>query len=61
MMTESSIASGLPQIFGPQKLPKKVPISIRVSPETAEYFRSTGKGWQGRINEILKEYIAHHK
>ena len=46
---------------GPQKLPKKVPISIRVSPETAEYFRSTGKGWQGRINEILKEYIAHHK
>ena len=46
---------------GPQKSPKKVPISIRVSPETAEYFRSMGKGWQGRVNEILKEYIAHHK
>ena len=46
---------------GPQKSPKKIPISIRVSPEVAEYFRSEGKGWQGRINNVLKEYVAHHK
>ena len=46
---------------GPQKLPKKVPISLRVSPEVAEYFRSAGKGWQSRIDKILKEYVAHHK
>ena len=46
---------------GPQKSPTKIPISIRVSPEVAEYFRSEGKGWQGRINNALKEYIAHHK
>ncbi|HED13960.1 MAG TPA: hypothetical protein ENI62_09975 [Gammaproteobacteria bacterium] len=46
---------------GPQKLPTKIPISIRVSPEVAEYFRSEGKGWQGRINNVLKEYVAHHK
>jgi uncharacterized protein (DUF4415 family) len=46
---------------GPQKSPTKIPISIRVSPEVAEYFRSEGKGWQGRINSVLKEYVAHHK
>ena len=46
---------------GPQKSPTKIPISIRVSPEVAEYFRSEGKGWQGRINNVLKEYVAHHK
>jgi len=46
---------------GAQKSPTKIPISIRVSPEVAEYFRSAGKGWQGRIDNILKDYVAHHK
>lgn len=46
---------------GPQKAPTKVPISIRVSPEVAEYFRAAGKGWQSRIDHVLKEYVAQHK
>ncbi|MEE8056691.1 MAG: BrnA antitoxin family protein [Pseudomonadales bacterium] len=46
---------------GPQKTPTKVPISIRISPEVAEYFRAAGKGWQGRIDRVLKEYVAGHK
>jgi len=33
----------------------------RVSPEVAEYFRAKGKGWQGRIDSVLKDYVAHHK
>lgn len=28
--------------------------SIRLDPEVIEKFRSTGPGWQGRINDILK-------
>ena len=46
---------------GSQKSPTKIPISIRVSPEVANYFRAKGKGWQNRIDSILKEYVAHHK
>ncbi len=46
---------------GPQKSPTKIPISIRVSPEVAEYFRAKGKGWQGRIDNVLKDYVDHHK
>jgi uncharacterized protein (DUF4415 family) len=46
---------------GSQKSPTKIPISIRVSPEVAEYFRSAGKGWQTRIDNVLKEYVADHK
>ena len=46
---------------GPQKSPTKIPISIRVSPEVAEYFRSAGKGWQGRMDNVLKDYVADHK
>ena len=46
---------------GPQKSPTKVPISIRVSPDVAEFFRAKGKGWQGCIDNVLKDYVAHHK
>ena len=46
---------------GAQKAPTKVPISIRVSPEVAEYFRAKGKGWQGRMDRVLKEYVEQHK
>ncbi|PHS27508.1 MAG: hypothetical protein COA83_00415 [Methylophaga sp.] len=46
---------------GSQKSPTKVPISIRVSPDVAEFFRAKGKGWQGRIDNVLKDYVAHHK
>lgn len=35
-------------------------ITIRLSHEVTEYFRATGKGWQTRIDEALKEYVATH-
>lgn len=46
------------RVRGPQKTPVKVPISIRLNPEVVYYFKSQGKGWQTRINEVLAEYIT---
>jgi uncharacterized protein (DUF4415 family) len=43
---------------GPQKKAKKVPVSIRLSPEVVDYFRAKGSGWQSEIDEALIEYIA---
>lgn len=43
---------------GRQKSPTKQPVSIRLSPEVVAYFRATGKGWQTRIDDVLKEWIA---
>ena len=43
---------------GKQKAAKKVAISIRINPEVDEYFRGTGAGWQGRINEVLANYVV---
>jgi uncharacterized protein (DUF4415 family) len=43
---------------GPQKAPKKVPISIRLSPEVVEGLRATGSGWQGRADEVLKSWLT---
>jgi uncharacterized protein (DUF4415 family) len=42
---------------GPQKAPKKVPISIRLSPDVAEGLRATGNGWQSRANEALRSWL----
>ena len=30
-------------------------ISIRLDPDVVAKFKATGKGWQGRINEVLKQ------
>lgn len=45
---------------GPQKKPTKVLIAMRYSPEVLAYFKSTGKGWQIRMDEVLKEWIKKH-
>jgi uncharacterized protein (DUF4415 family) len=42
----------------PPSLNKKQLVSIRYSPEVLEYFKSTGEGWQARIDGVLKEYIS---
>lgn len=43
---------------GPQKAPRKVPISIRLSPDVAEGLRATGEGWQRRADEVLRSWLA---
>ncbi|MBN9340305.1 MAG: hypothetical protein ABT02_02815 [Comamonadaceae bacterium SCN 68-20] len=45
---------------GPQKTPTKVPTTIRLSPEVVAFFRSTGDGWQSRMDGVLREYVAQH-
>ncbi len=39
---------------GPQKAPTKVAVQLRLDRDVVERFRASGKGWQSRINEILK-------
>jgi uncharacterized protein (DUF4415 family) len=43
---------------GPQKTSKKVPISIRLSPDVAEGLRATGNGWQSRADQALRSWLA---
>jgi uncharacterized protein (DUF4415 family) len=46
---------------GPQKAPKKVPISIRLSPDVVEGLRATGNGWQVRADEALRSWLSERK
>jgi uncharacterized protein (DUF4415 family) len=42
---------------GPQKAPTKKLVSLRLSPEVIDHFKSTGRGWQTRIDGALLESI----
>jgi uncharacterized protein (DUF4415 family) len=62
----------LPELFGaklaaemlkpkkngrPRTESPKIFTGIRLDPEVLEAFRATGKGWQTRINDALKEWL----
>ena len=63
----------LPQLFGeeaarkmlkprgrpPVEFPKER-INIRLSHEVVEHFKSTGEGWQTRIDAALRQFITEH-
>jgi uncharacterized protein (DUF4415 family) len=63
----------LPQLFGPkiaQQMLKprgrpraehpKERINIRLSHEVIEHFKSSGAGWQTRIDSALRQFITEH-
>jgi uncharacterized protein (DUF4415 family) len=35
-------------------------VSVRYSPEVLAYFKSTGEGWQSRMDHVLREYVTRH-
>jgi uncharacterized protein (DUF4415 family) len=39
---------------------KKLLVSVRYSPEVVAYFKSTGEGWQSRMDGVLRQYVASH-
>lgn len=42
----------------PKSANAKQLVSVRYSPEVLEYFKSTGEGWQSRMDGVLREYVA---
>jgi len=46
---------------GPQKAPTKDRVGLRLDHDVVEYFRSTGPGWQSRINDILAAHVKQQR
>lgn len=44
----------------PKSENKKLLVSVRYSPEVVAYFKSTGDGWQSRMDGVLRQYVARH-
>ena len=61
-------ASSLPQslqqklgVRGPQKTPTKERVTIRLSRSVVDTFRSSGEGWQTRVDAALQDWLKNHK
>ena len=46
---------------GQQKSPTKASTTIRLSRDVLDFFRAGGSGWQSRIDDALKEWVASHR
>ncbi len=44
----------------PRSENKKLLVSVRYSPEVVAYFKSTGEGWQSRMDGVLRKYVTRH-
>jgi uncharacterized protein (DUF4415 family) len=42
----------------PKSENRKLLVSVRYSPEVVAYFKSTGEGWQSRMDSVLRRYVA---
>lgn len=51
-MVPAKALRGRPPLPNPKQL-----VSVRYSPEVLAYFRSTGEGWQARMDGVLKRYV----
>lgn len=45
---------------GPNKLPTKEQVAVRYSPEVLAAFRATGRGWQTRMDNALRDWLETH-
>lgn len=57
-MLPPEVLKAFPRTRGSQKAARKVPVSIRLSPEVVERFKATGPGWQSRIDDVLKKAVG---
>jgi uncharacterized protein (DUF4415 family) len=60
-LTDAQLAAMVPMrsLRGrPKSEEKKLLLSVRYSPEVVAFFKATGKGWQSRMDSVLKEYVA---
>lgn len=42
---------------GKQETPGKVPVTIRLDADLVERLRATGRGWQTRLNDTLRDVV----
>ena len=60
----SSLPHSLQQklgVRGPQKTPTKERVTIRLSRTVVDTFRSSGEGWQTRVDAALQDWLKKHK
>ena len=52
--------SAIRKARGPNRNPTKEQVAIRLDRDVLSAFRAGGQGWQTRMNNALKEWLAEH-
>jgi uncharacterized protein (DUF4415 family) len=67
-LKQFKLAGSLPPLLqsklgvrGPQKAPTKERVTIRLSRDVVDSFRSTGEGWQSRVDAALQDWLKKRK
>ncbi len=47
-------------VRGPQKTPTKVATTLRFDADVLEALKATGRGWQTRVNDAMREWVKTH-
>ena len=58
VVKQQGVAVG--RVRGPGKHPLKEQVSVRYSPDVLAAFRATGRGWQTRMDEALRDWLKSH-
>lgn len=51
---------GMRGMRGPQKSPTKVATTIRFDADILSQLKASGKGWQTRVNDAVREWLKTH-
>jgi uncharacterized protein (DUF4415 family) len=57
-LSEAQLKTMVPLRGRPKSANPKTLVSVRYSAEVLAYFKSTGVGWQSRMDEVLRRYVS---
>lgn len=59
-LKQNGIEVGRAKTRGPNRRPTKEQVAVRYSPDVLAAFRATGRGWQTRMDEALRDWLETH-
>jgi len=59
-LKQGGVEAGHAKTRGPNRRPTKEQVEVRYSPEVLAAFRATGRGWQTRMDEALRDWLKNH-
>ena len=57
-LSDAQLNAMVPLRGRPKSATRKTLVSVRYSPEVLAFFRSTGEGWQSRMDGVLRNYVV---
>ncbi|MGH8585827.1 MAG: BrnA antitoxin family protein [Gammaproteobacteria bacterium] len=68
IVIDNDAPSWTPEMFaraivrkGLKSVPRKSLLSLRIDSDVLEWFRAKGRGYQSRMNALLRAYMEAHK